>query len=112
VLTIGVGGVLTEVIADAAVRVLPVDDADIRAMIGQTRVGTLLAGVRGAPPADVDALVATVRGLLEATAGWSDGFELDLNPVKVLTEGCWILDAAFTRSVSTRSLEPHTEGHH
>lgn len=107
VLTIGVGGVLTEVIADAAVAVLPVDDDEIRAMLARTRVGTLLAGVRGAPPADADALVAAVRGLLEATAGWADGFELDLNPVKVLPQGCWILDAAFTRPTAT-----HTEGHH
>ncbi len=107
VLTIGVGGVLTEVIADAAVRVLPVSADDIRAMIEQTRVGTLLAGVRGAPLCDRDALVRVVLDLVEITAGWQDGFELDLNPVTVLPEGCWILDAAYTRP-----RETSTEGHH
>ena len=97
VLTIGVGGVLTEIIADAAVRVLPVSDHEIRAMIDETRLAKLLAGARGAAPGDVDALVATVRRLVDATAGWADGFELDLNPIKVLPQGCWILDAAFAR---------------
>lgn len=106
VLTVGVGGVLTEVIADAAVRVLPVSNDDIREMISQTRLSKLLAGVRGAPAADTEALVATVRGLVDATADWSDGFELDLNPVTVLHDGCWILDAAYARPV-----HPH-EGHH
>lgn len=97
VLTIGVGGVLTEIIADAAVRVLPVSNHEIRAMIDETRLAKLLAGARGAAPGDVDALVATVRRLVDATAGWADGFELDLNPIKVLPQGCWILDAAFAR---------------
>ncbi len=97
VLTIGVGGVLTEVIADAAVRVLPVSDADIAAMIDETRLATLLAGVRGAAPADREALIRTVRGLVDATSGWADGFELDCNPITVLPQGCWILDAAYAR---------------
>jgi hypothetical protein len=48
-----------------------------------------------------------VLDLVEITAGWQDGFELDLNPVTVLPEGCWILDAAYTRP-----RETSTEGHH
>jgi hypothetical protein len=98
VLTVGVGGVLTEVIADAAVRVLPVSADDVRAMIAETRLARLLAGVRGAPAADAEALVRTVLGIVDATRDWPDGFELDLNPITVLTDGCWILDAAYART--------------
>ncbi len=108
VLTVGVGGVLTEVIADAAVRVLPVSDDDVRGMIADTRLARLLAGVRGAPAADAEALVRAVLGIVDATREWPDGFELDLNPITVLTDGCWILDAAYAR-VTARSNDG---GHH
>jgi acyl-CoA synthetase (NDP forming) len=100
VLTVGVGGVLTEVIADAAVRVLPVGAADVRSMIAETKLAQLLAGVRGAPAADSEALVRAVLGIVDATREWPDGFELDLNPITVLPDGCWILDAAYARSTA------------
>ena len=93
VLTIGVGGVLTEVVADGAVTLLPVHAEVVEAMLEQTRVGHLLAGVRGRPKADRAALVDLVLGLTTAVAQWPDGYELDLNPVTVLPDGCWILDA-------------------
>ena len=96
VLTVGVGGVLTELVADAAVRVLPVDAAGVEGMLDETRLGRLLAGVRGAPAADREALVRTILGLVDAVRDWPDGFELDLNPVTVLQDGCWILDAAYS----------------
>ncbi len=107
VLTVGVGGVLTEVIADAAVRVLPVSEQDVRSMIDETRLAMLLAGVRGAAPADVDALVAAVLGIADATREWPDGFELDLNPITVLPQGCWILDAAYSRPLEHSATGGH-----
>ena len=108
VLTVGVGGVLTEVIADAAVRVLPVSEDDVRGMIAETRLAQLLAGVRGAPAADCEALIRAVLGIVDATREWPDGFELDLNPITVLPSGCWILDAAYASSTA------HSDdgGHH
>jgi acetate---CoA ligase (ADP-forming) len=110
VLTVGVGGVLTELVADAAVRVLPVDEADVEAMIDETRVGRLLAGVRGAAPADRGALVRTVLGLVDAVRDWPDGFELDLNPVTVLGDGCWILDAAYAPASAPDTVHNANEG--
>jgi acyl-CoA synthetase (NDP forming) len=95
VLTVGVGGVLTEVFEDVAVRLLPVNEADVREMIGETRLGKLLGGVRGAPPADVEALVVAIIQVTDATSAWPDGFELDLNPITALPDGVWILDAMF-----------------
>jgi acyl-CoA synthetase (NDP forming) len=97
VLTVGVGGVLTEVLHDVALRVLPVGREDVEAMLDETRLGTLLAGVRGAAPADRDALVETVLRVCEVARGWPQGFELDLNPVTVLAAGSGVrvLDAAY-----------------
>jgi hypothetical protein len=97
VLAVGVGGVLTELLNDVALRVLPVGRADVEAMIDETRLGTLLAGVRGAPAADRAALVDAVLRLCDAVSGWAGGFELDLNPVTVLPAGSGVraLDAAY-----------------
>ena len=95
VVAVGPGGVLTELLDDVALRLLPVDRLEIEDMIDETRLAALLAGVRGAGPADRAALVEMVLGLGHAVAHWPAGFELDLNPVAVLSDGVCILDAAY-----------------
>lgn len=97
VLTLGPGGTLTEVLDDVALRLLPVDAEQVEAMVEETRLGRLLAGVRGAPPADRAALVRTVLAVADLVAAWPEGFELDLNPVTVLPEGrgVRVLDAVY-----------------
>lgn len=97
VLTVGVGGILTEVLHDVALRVLPVTRPDVESMIDETRLGQLLSGVRGAPPADREALVDVVCRVAGIVASWPTGFELDLNPVTVLGvgQGVRVLDAAY-----------------
>ena len=95
VLTVGVGGVLTEIVASAAVRVLPVSKWDIGQMISETTLDVLLAGARGAPIADREALVIAIDQLAQGVRDWPDDCELDINPVTVLENGCWFLDAAY-----------------
>ncbi|MCZ6609124.1 MAG: acetate--CoA ligase family protein, partial [Alphaproteobacteria bacterium] len=63
VILVGTGGVMVELMGDAAMRLLPVDEHDVHAMIAGLKGKELLAGFRGAPPADFDALVAAVVGL-------------------------------------------------
>ncbi len=96
VLTVGVGGVLTELVADVALRLLPVDRRDVEEMLDETRLARLLAGGRGQGPADRDALVDTVLAVADVAAGLPPGAELDLNPVTVLARGrgARVLDAA------------------
>lgn len=108
VLTVGVGGILTEIVADAAVRVLPVDARDVAEMIDDTALASLLAGARGAPPADRAALIDAVLAIVDATSDWPADGELDINPITVLPDGCWVLDAMFHRSDEPA---PHMRGH-
>ncbi|MER7462819.1 acetate--CoA ligase family protein [Streptomyces sp. NPDC097981] len=86
--TVGLGGVLVEVLHDAAVRVPPFGEDQARTMLTELRGHALLEGVRGAPPADVDALVEVVlrvqRMALELGGSLS---ELDINPLMVLPRG-------------------------
>ncbi|MEV6568235.1 acetate--CoA ligase family protein [Streptomyces kronopolitis] len=94
--TVGLGGVLVEVLRDVAVGVPPFGEDQARAMLGELRGHALLDGVRGAPPADVDALVEVVLRV-QRMALELDGelAELDINPLVVLPrgEGAVALDA-------------------
>ena len=96
VLTLGAGGVLTEALDDAASRVLPVTEHDVRDALAQTRVARLLAGHRGQPPADVDAFVDLVLRVAGLAAGLPPATALDLNPVVVRPDGAMVLDAALS----------------
>ncbi|WP_030678483.1 acetate--CoA ligase family protein [Streptomyces rimosus] len=86
--TVGLGGVLVEVLRDTAVGVPPFGEDRARAMLGELRGRALLDGVRGAPPADVDALVEVVLRVQRMALELSDELaELDINPLMVLPRG-------------------------
>ncbi|MFI1536673.1 acetate--CoA ligase family protein [Streptomyces anandii] len=86
--TVGLGGVLVEVLRDAAVRVPPFGEEQARAMLAELRGRALLDGVRGRPPADADALVEVVlRVQRMALELGGDLAELDINPLVVLPRG-------------------------
>ncbi|MFI9625162.1 acetate--CoA ligase family protein [Streptomyces sp. NPDC052042] len=86
--TVGLGGVLVEVLHDAAIRVPPFGEDQARAMLGELRGRALLEGVRGGPPADVDALVEVVLRVQRMALELGDDLaELDINPLMVLGRG-------------------------
>ncbi|MFC4471975.1 acetate--CoA ligase family protein [Streptomyces xiangluensis] len=86
--TVGLGGVLVEVLRDTAVRVPPFGEEQARAMLGELRGRALLDGVRGRPPSDLDALIEVVLRV-QRMALELDGelAELDINPLMVLPRG-------------------------
>ncbi|MDI6025667.1 acetate--CoA ligase family protein [Corticibacterium sp. UT-5YL-CI-8] len=87
-LVVGVGGVLVELIKDAAFELLPIDKPLALDMIGRTKLAQLLAGYRGAPAADTDALADLMVALSDAALRYDDALEaIDLNPVAVLPKG-------------------------
>ncbi|MFG2379623.1 acetate--CoA ligase family protein [Streptomyces avermitilis] len=86
--TVGLGGVLVEVLRDVAVRVPPFGEDQARAMLGELRGRALLEGVRGGPPVDVDALVEVVIRVQRMALELGDDLaELDINPLMVLPRG-------------------------
>lgn len=85
---VGTGGVFTEILADTAVRPLPLDEADAYEMIRSLKGFPLLDGARGRPPADVDALAQAIMATATLATALDDRLaELDLNPVVVLNRG-------------------------
>ncbi len=81
VLAFGTGGVGTEVLDDVALRVAPLDPAQAREQIAATRMGQMLAGLRGQPPADLEALSRALAVLSQFMLACPRVQEVDLNPV-------------------------------
>ena len=103
---VGLGGVLVELLDDFVLSPAPVDAVEAGAMVRELRGRRILDGVRGAQPADVDALVGLLVEVSELAAAAGGALEaLDLNPVIVHPrgEGVSVVDAAI---VTRRAFAP------
>jgi len=96
VVMVGLGGILVEVLEDVAFRLAPFGVDEAKRMIASLKGAKIFDGVRGAPPADVDALAELLARVSVFAASEGARIEsVDLNPVRVLPrgEGCVALDA-------------------
>ncbi|MPY76870.1 MAG: CoA-binding protein, partial [Alphaproteobacteria bacterium] len=90
------GGVFVEVLADVALRIPPISAAEARRALESLKGAKVFTGIRGAPPADIDALAEMAARLSWLAYDLRDDIaELDLNPVIVLpkSEGAFAVDA-------------------
>ncbi|WP_147107655.1 acetate--CoA ligase family protein [Tateyamaria sp. syn59] len=82
VLTIGAGGVLTEVMQDVTHLLLPVRAADVDTALGRLRSARLLDGYRGKPPANRQAIVDAVLAIQDYVLAHADTVgEVEVNPL-------------------------------
>lgn len=80
----GLGGIYVEVLKDVSFRVAPLSPGDARDMIEEIKGFGLLKGVRGKPPADLDALVDVIMKVSAMVTELKDRVEeLDINPLIV-----------------------------
>lgn len=88
VVMLGSGGVHVELLRDAAFRIAPIDRREALGMVEELKTAPLLRGFRGAPEADVDALVEAIVNLSELAAAAGASLEaIDVNPFSVLPRG-------------------------
>lgn len=88
VVMLGLGGVFVEVLRDVSFRSAPVSKKMAADMISELRGRDMLKGVRGQPPADIDALSDLIVRVSEFAVAAGDSLEsLDINPVLVRPEG-------------------------
>ena len=88
VVMFGLGGVFVEVLRDVVFKPAPFTVEEAKGLIGQVRGSALLHGVRGSPPADIDALAeALSRISLFAAANADTIASIDINPFLVLPRG-------------------------
>ena len=94
VLTIGAGGVLTELLQDTQSLLLPVADKEIEGALRKLRIWPLLSGYRNSPGADIQALITTVQALAAYTTAYADSvLEVEINPYLALPSGGYAVDA-------------------
>ena len=82
VLTLAAGGVLTEVMSDSQSLLLPVQKTEVCEALKRLRIAPLLAGYRGKPGVDIDAIaqaVMAVQAYVTANAARLD--EIEINPL-------------------------------
>lgn len=90
---LGAGGVFAEVLGDVAFGLAPLHEDDGLAMLRQLRAYKTLVGYRDTPPLDASAVARVAAALGDLLVDHPEVAEVDLNPVLVLPEGCWVVDA-------------------
>jgi acyl-CoA synthetase (NDP forming) len=97
-IVVGAGGVLVEVLADRAVALPPVGEDLARQLITGLRIAPVLAGFRGGPRADLNAIVRAVADLSTLAAELGDELAaLDINPLICGPSGAVAVDALAIR---------------
>ncbi|MCA0243965.1 MAG: acetate--CoA ligase family protein [Proteobacteria bacterium] len=97
--TFGLGGVAVELFKDVSRALLPLTPASALALVRATRCHALLAGRRGQPPFDIEALVAALVALSDFVVRHAAHIEeLEVNPLAVRARGLGVmaLDAVLT----------------
>jgi acetyltransferase len=98
VIMFGLGGIFVEALRDVSFRVAPVTRRDAEEMIREIKGHRVLQGMRGKPPADVDAIVEAILRVSQLVTDYADDIEeLDINPLVVFSEGAKAVDALVTR---------------
>ena len=87
-ISVGIGGVLTELLDDVVFALAPVDEGEAGAMVERLRGRALLDGFRGSSPADVDGLARIVSLVSRGMTG-SGLREVEINPLIWDGEG-WV----------------------
>ena len=109
-LVAGLGGVLVEVFKDVVMRPAPIDAKTGREMVDELKGAALLRGVRGMPPADVDAFVDLLVKLSQLAHARPEIREMDLNPVMLYPEGLMAVDARVALNDPAATAAPSANG--
>ena len=103
-LLFGKGGTEVEVVKDSAIALPPLNSVLARDTMRRTRVWDLLQGYRNRPPADLDAIAATLIRIGQLAIDLPEVTELDINPLFANETGVLALDARIkVRQVADRA---------
>jgi acyl-CoA synthetase (NDP forming) len=89
---LGLGGVLAELVGAVSIAIAPLTDADADQLVHAGPVGRLVAGFRGKPPLEAEAIADLVHRLSALALDVPEIAELDLNPVLATAAGCVAVD--------------------
>ncbi len=102
VILVGEGGTQVEAAADRALGLPPLNLRLARELLSRSRIHRLVQGVRGQPPADLDAVALTLMRVSQLVIDHPEVRELDINPLLVDAFGVIALDARVTLAEAKR----------
>lgn len=85
-LMFGLGGIYVEILKDVRFAIAPVDEKEAREMITGIKTYPILAGIRGAKPSDIDALVDAILRVSRLVCDFPEIEEFEINPLMVFEE--------------------------
>jgi acyl-CoA synthetase (NDP forming) len=83
----GLGGIWVEALKDVSFRLAPLTATDAREMISEIEGYPILAGIRGEPEADINAIVDIIQKAGELAHKFPGIAEMDINPIFVFDRG-------------------------
>jgi acetyltransferase len=86
-LMFGAGGIYVNFLKDVSFRLAPMTRKDASEVIAETKMGTLLKGVRGEEPSDIEAIEDTILRISKLVTDFEDIVELDINPAFAYERG-------------------------
>jgi len=92
VLMFGLGGIQTEIYQDVAFCLLPAEDEELQALIKKIKGYPLLAGFRGRPKLDTDALLEAMKALARYAFKHPELDQIELNPLLLYPKGLFAVD--------------------
>jgi acyl-CoA synthetase (NDP forming) len=104
VLAVGLGGIWVEILQDTSLRVLPVDTAEVRRMLGELRGLPLLQGARGTQAANLDAVAEAIAGLGRTALSLNGALRaMEVNPLYVNGDQVEALDVLVVTGSETET---------
>jgi acetyltransferase len=93
VILFGLGGTAADVLGDTALALPPLNMVLARDLVERTRAARLLAGYRGRPPANIDAVCDVLIRVAHLVTDLAELVEIDINPLLADSAGVIALDA-------------------
>ena len=93
-LTIGAGGILTEILSDTSSLLLPSSEDDVLECFNQLKISKIAKGYRGFSGVDVNQIVDAIMKIQEFVLDNRDKvFEIEINPLLVTSSEVIVADA-------------------
>jgi len=95
---VGLGGIYVEAFKDVIFRLAPLTAWDAAQMLRELKAYTLLSGLRGEAPADIEAIEDVLLRISNLAVHHPDLSEMDINPLLVYNagHGCACVDIRMT----------------
>ncbi len=82
----GLGGIYVNFLRDVSYRLCPLTRSEAREMVEETKAYTLLRGVRGERPSDIDSVIDVILKISQIMHRFEEIVEMEINPLFVYEE--------------------------